>query len=333
MIEVDLEPLGPAPKETICGEIVVYRGLVSPLGDLDPSTGRLRGVGSVKSRILVVRGFTGSTVGPYIVYSLRKRGLAPRVLIVEQVDANVVASATIAEIPLYRIGSVEGFADLLSKGGRIGCVEGNKLRMRGIVIAIEGLDGAGKTTVARRLLEGLRSCGYDVTYTYEPYYDDIRRVFESGSVRLTPFVEALLMVADRYAHYEEVIRREVELGKVVILDRYKHSTLAYQGAGGVPIEWLRELQKYLPDPELGIYLDVDPEEGLRRRMGSSTRSLTYFENLDRLKRAREIYVELSSRGELVMVDSSAELSSVVREVVEVIEDRFGLVIRGCSTPQ
>lgn len=333
MIEINLESVGPAPKEVICGEIVVYRELVSPLGDIDPNTGHLRGVGGIKGKILVVKGFTGSTVGPYIVYSLKKRGIAPKALIVEQVDANVVASATLAEIPLYRTKNIELLTGLLGGGRKIGCVEGGKLRMRGLMIAVEGLDGAGKTTIAHKLLEALRRCGYDSVYTYEPYHSDIRKIFESGTMKLTPAVEALLMVADRYAHYEEVIKREVELGRIVILDRYKYSTLAYQGAAGVPVEWLRELQKYLPDPDLSIYLDIDPEEGLRRKVGTTAHSLTYFENLERLKKAREIYIELSSRRELLLVNSSAELSSVVREVIELVEERLGLSISGCLMSQ
>lgn len=333
MIEIDIEPVGPVPKEVICGEVVIHRELISPLGDIDPHTGHLRDIGGIKGKILIVKGFTGSTVGPYIIYSLKKRVLAPKALIVEQVDANVVASATLAEIPLYRINNIEIVTSLLSGGRRTGCIENGKLRIRGLVIAIEGLDGAGKTTVAHKLLEALQRCGYDSTYTYEPYYSYIREIFEYSTMKLTPIVEALLMIADRYAHYEEVIKREVELGRIVILDRYKYSTLAYQGAAGVPVEWLQELQKYLPNPDLSIYLDIDPEEGLRRKIGIASRSLTYFENLERLKKARKIYVELSSKGELLLVNSSAELSRVVREVIELVEEKFGLSILGCLMSQ
>ncbi len=331
MTEVPLYPIGRAPKERVCGELLVYGGFVSPLGDVDPETGRLRGGGALGGKVVAVKGFTGSTVGPYVVYSLKKRGLAPRALVVEQLDANAVASAVVAGIPLYRVDSLSEVERLYGEGLRFVCAESGRLRPRGLLIAVEGVDGAGKTTVSKRLRDILERCGFRAVYTYEPYYDAVRSIFESRSMELTPAVEALLLVADRYSHYESVIRREVERGSVVVLDRYKYSTIAYQGAAGLPIEWLLEIQRYLPDPDLAIYLDVDPEEGLRRKAASGPRSLAYFEeDVERIRRAREIYLGLASEGKLVLVDARVELSKVMEKVVDAIEERLGLDLRECS---
>ncbi len=330
MTEIPLHPVGRTPEEAVCGELAVYSGLVSPLGDVDPATGRLRGGPSLRNKLVAVRGFTGSTVGPYVVYSLKKRGMAPRALIVEQLDANVVASAVVSGIPLYRVDSLTDVEKLYREGLRYACVESGRLRFRGLLVAIEGIDGAGKTTVARHLRELLERCGFRTVYTYEPYYDAVRSIFETKSMELSPVVEALLLVADRYAHYEAVVRREVERGSVVILDRYKHSTMAYQGAVGLSVEWLRELQRYLPDPDVGIYLDVEPGEGLRRKAASGSRPLAYFEEAERVRRAREIYLDLVSRGQLVLVDASLELPRVVERVVKVLEEKLGLELGGYS---
>lgn len=329
MNEIPLQPIGRVDAVTICGVLLVYSGFISPLGDVDPSTGRLRDLGSLRNKILAVRGFTGSTVGPYVIYSLKKRGMAPRAIIVEQVDVNVLTSAVMTGIPLFKVADFSSLNEMYSRGIRLTCIEGGKLKPQGAIIAIEGLDGAGKTTVARFLLEVLRRCGYRAAYTYEPYYNTIRNIFEKREMILTPETEAMLMVADRYSHYEGVIKSELRSGGIVIIDRYKYSTIAYQGAIGLPVEWLREIQKFLPDPDVGIYLDISPEEGLKRKTEGGSRSLAYFEDLDRLRRTREIYLELASRGDLVVVDASLELRWVVSRVLEIIEQRLGLELKTC----
>ncbi|MCX8208812.1 MAG: dTMP kinase [Sulfolobales archaeon] len=327
--EVSLQVIAGGAERKICGELVVYGKLLSPLGDIDASTGRLRSGSRVSGKIVAVKGFTGSTVGPYVLYSLAKRGLAPRALVVEEVDVNSVTSAVISGIPLLKIEKLTTLEKLYSSGTRYVCVENGKLKPRGVLIAIEGVDGAGKTTVAKYLLEVFRRCGFRAVYTYEPYYDSTRAVFESGAMKLTPESEALLMIADRYSHFNWVVREELDLGSVVILDRYKHSTIAYQGAAGLSIDWLREVQKYLPEPDVGIYLDVDPEEGLRRKSGSGTRALTYFEDLERLRRAREVYLNMVARGELIQVNASLELPRVLEKVVDLVEEKLGLDLEKC----
>ncbi|MEM1918280.1 MAG: hypothetical protein QW504_06315, partial [Sulfolobales archaeon] len=134
-----------------------------------------------------------------------------------------------------------------------------------------------------------------------------------------------------YSHISKVVKRELERGGIVILDRYKYSTIAYQGALGLPLEWLREVQKYLPDPDVAVYLDINPVEGLKRKLKSKERTLTYFENVERIEKAREIYLDMASRGELTLVDASLELPIVVEKVIEVVNGKLGLEIRECSS--
>lgn len=329
MTEIALRPVGKPVEGRICGELLAYGRLVSPLGDIDIATGLLKSAGTIGNKIVAVKGFTGSTVGPYVVYALKKKGLAPKALVVEQLDVNVVASATISDIPLFKADGLSDIERLYREGLRFVCIENGRLRPKGVVIAVEGIDGSGKTTISRRLLDIFGKCGFRAAYTYEPYYDAIRTIFEMGTMELTPESEALLMIADRYSHYSKVVKEEVERGGIVILDRYKYSTIAYQGAVGLPTDWLREVQRYLPDPDVAIYLDVDPEEGLKRKMKGGSRSLTYFEDLERVRRAREIYLDMVSRGELALIDASPELSRVVEDVIKAIEKELGLELGKC----
>ncbi|MCX8184334.1 MAG: dTMP kinase [Sulfolobales archaeon] len=331
MSEIDLYVVNSTGSELkICGELLVYNRLLSPLGDIDTSTGRLRSGGRVSSKIVAAKGFTGSTVGPYVLYSLVKKGLAPRALIVEQIDVNSVTSAVISSVPLFRVGELSPLEKLYSEGVRYVCIEDSRLRPRGILVAIEGIDGAGKTTIAKYLFEILKKCGFRAIYTYEPYYNSIRAIFESRTMKLTPEAEALLMVADRYSHFNWVVREELKAGSVVILDRYKYSTVAYQGAVGLSVDWLREVQKYLPEPDIGIYLDIDPEEGLKRKAGNSARVLTYFEDLERLRKARKIYLDMVARGEMTLVDASLKPSEILEKIVDLIEEKLKLDLRECA---
>ena len=316
-------------SEPICGEVVVSEAFISPLGDLDPERGHLRGVGPIANKIVVVKGFTGSTVGPYVVYSLAKSGNSPKALVVEAVDANTVASAVLAGIPLYKVDDLSTVAEPFRRGARFACIESGALKFKGILIAIEGLDGAGKTSVARELHKLLLNCGFRSVYTYEPYSNAIREIFELRTLKLTPEVEALLMVADRYSHYAEVVKPELDMGSVVVLDRYMYSTLAYQGSLGVDLEWLESLHRYLPKPDICIYLDVDPELGLKRKAGGERPRLRYFEDLERLRRAREVYLNLVSKGRMVLVDASQDLRSVLREVLEIIKRKLGIDLGRC----
>ncbi len=316
-------------SKTMCGEVVATDALVSPLGDLDPEGGYLRGVGSVAGKIVVIRGFTGSTVGPYVVYSMVKRGKTPKALVAEVIDASTVASAVLADMPLYKVDDLGTLLDLYRGGAKIACIEGGFLRFRGVLIAIEGLDGAGKTSLAKALQKALLNCGFRAVYTYEPYNNAIREIFELGSLKITPEVEALLMVADRYSHHAELIRPEISRGAIVVLDRYIYSTLAYQGSLGVDIEWLESLHRYLPEPDLCIYLDVDPEIGLKRKVDAGSRRLRYFENVERLRRAREIYLDLVSKGRMVQVSASQDLPTVVRTAFEIVKRELGVDLGRC----
>lgn len=330
MVEVRITPVfKDGTSEPICGEVIVSEALISPLGDLDPERGYLRNVGWVANKIVVIKGFTGSTVGPYVVYSLVKSGNSPKALVVETVDASTVASAVLAGIPLYKVDNLSAIVEPFRRGARIACIESGTLKFKGVLIAIEGLDGAGKTSIARTLHEVLLNCGFRSVYTYEPYSNAIREIFEFGTLKLTPEVEALLMVADRYSHYVEIVKPELDAGGIVILDRYMYSTIAYQGSIGVDLEWLESLHRYLPKPDICIYLDIDPELGLRRKAGSERPKLKYFETIERLKRAREIYLDLVSKGKMVLVDASQDLHLVLGRVLEIVEERLGIDLRRC----
>lgn len=185
----------------------------------------------------------------------------------------------------------------------------------GILIVIEGVDGAGKTSVSKEVTRRLKDLGFKAVYTYEPYTQFIVNIVNEYWSEIDPTVQTLLMAADRYYHISKVILPYMRSGHVVISDRYYYSSLAYQGAQGVDLQWILDVNKFVVKPKLAIYLDVDPEVGLKRKESSTTRVRSIEADLELVKRARKIYLDLVSHGELLLIDGRLDLRRVVDEVM------------------
>ena len=145
--------------------------------------------------------------------------------------------------------------------------------MSGLFIALEGGDGAGKSTQVKLLAEKLKTLGHDVVITREPggspIAEKIRHVvLDVANLGLNERAEALLFAASRAEHVASTIKPALDLGKTVITDRYMDSSIAYQGiARGLGLEHIRNLNLWATDnlvPDLTIILDVDAEHGLNR---------------------------------------------------------------------
>ena len=151
---------------------------------------------------------------------------------------------------------------------------------RGMLIAFEGGEGAGKTTQARLLAIWLREQGYDVIATQEPGATKMGMrlralLLDTAHTGLSPRAEALMYAADRAEHVETVIVPALERGTVVVTDRYVDSSIAYQGRGrNQPVGEVAGLNKWATggvEPDLTILLDLPPTAGLGRRTPSADR--------------------------------------------------------------
>jgi dTMP kinase len=159
-------------------------------------------------------------------------------------------------------------------------LNGHRPSRRGVLIAFEGGEGAGKTTQARLLGIWLREQGYDVVSTQEPGATKAGMrlralLLDSSLTGLSARAEALMYAADRAEHVEQVIGPALDRGAVVVTDRYVDSSLAYQGGGRhQPVGDVASLNHWATHgliPDLTILLDLPPEEGLRRRAPSGDR--------------------------------------------------------------
>jgi dTMP kinase len=192
----------------------------------------------------------------------------------------------------------------------------------GILIAIEGIDGAGKTTQANRLAERLRAGGLDVVQTKEPTNGPFGQKLRASSVegRLSPDEELALFLADRAEHVERLIRPSLQAGKVVIVDRYYFSTVAYQGARGTKAidELLRMNEAFAPEPDLLFVLDVPAPVGIERiRARGDTANL--FEKLDDLVLSQRIFAALD-KPYLRRLDGMASIEDVGAEMLQLFDE-------------
>jgi dTMP kinase len=140
-------------------------------------------------------------------------------------------------------------------------------------ITLEGVEGAGKTTLQNRLAGLIKDRGYEVVITREPGATEIGKairelLLDPRNSSLSPTAELMLFAADRAQHVTEIIKPALDRGAVVICDRYIHSTLAYQGYGrGLNIDLLHQLNQQATNgvtPDLVLLLDLDPKIGLSR---------------------------------------------------------------------
>jgi dTMP kinase len=174
---------------------------------------------------------------------------------------------------------------------------------KGVFICIEGLDGCGKTTQAKLLAKKLGK-SHSAVYTAEPSRGKIgtfiRKRCLYGEKRLSTVVEALLFAADRVEHVENEVLPALHEGRLVISDRYVYSSLAYQGAAGLSIEWIEQINEHALKPDLAIFIDVEPKTVMHRLKPQKS----VMENIETQQKVRDVYLRFVAKGELFRIDGN-----------------------------
>jgi len=181
-------------------------------------------------------------------------------------------------------------------------------------IVFEGADGSGKSTHARLASEWMREKGLEVYLTCEPTDGKIGRFIREvlgGDVKVNPRTLSLLFTADRSEHADE-IRKALGEGKVVLCDRYYHSTVAYQSVQGVEREWILKLNEFTPKPDLVIYFDLDSADAIKRAQSGEI-----FERQEFLEKVRKQYMRFDG---LKVVETDQEVDEVQQRVRQLIAE-------------
>jgi len=187
---------------------------------------------------------------------------------------------------------------------------------KGILIVLEGIDGAGKSTQARLLLRRLAAEGYAAVYFREPTAGRWGRKIKKLARRsdaLSPEEELELFLKDREENVRKNLKPALARGKIVILDRYYFSTIAYQGAKGIPPARIKRLnEKFAARPDLVFILDIAPGKGLERIRTRKRKDLL-FEKEDYLKKVRKIFRRFRGRT-FVHLDAGRPRAEVHRDI-------------------
>jgi dTMP kinase len=195
---------------------------------------------------------------------------------------------------------------------------------RGVLVVLEGIDGAGKTTQAALLAERLAAGGVTVVRAKEPtdgpHGTRLRASARTG--RLPPEEELALFEADRREHVANVIAPALARGDVVLLDRYYFSTAAYQGARGLDADDIvARNERFAPVPDFLVILDVPVDVGLARIRERGDGEGNLFERREALARCATIFAALD-RPYCIRLDGARPAGAVHREIADRLAERL-----------
>jgi dTMP kinase len=195
--------------------------------------------------------------------------------------------------------------------------------MSGFFISFEGIDGAGKSTQIARLHRTLTEKGLQVRLTREPggtvLSEKIRGLLLQPGLEICSVSEMLLYAAARAQIVEEVVRPALFDGKIVLSDRYIHSSIAYQGAArGLGEKMVMDVNSYAIDglwPDLTFLFLLDEETARSRRKGKPDR---LEQDEEFMRRVDDAFRSMAERSDVVVMDASLEIDDIAREVWDVV---------------
>lgn len=206
---------------------------------------------------------------------------------------------------------------------------------RGKFITLEGGEGTGKSTQARRLVQRLRDLSHEVVQTREPGgspgAEDIRNLVLNGEAeRWSPRTETLMMFAARSDHLERTICPAIQAGSWVVCDRFADSSRAYQGAGGgVPLDFIEQLDAAIvgaDQPDLTLVFDLPVELGLERAFGRGLFEVRFeSKGLAFHQRLRDGFLQIARDHpeRCVIIDAAGDEDAVEARVWAAVQDRLG----------
>jgi len=195
---------------------------------------------------------------------------------------------------------------------------------KGILIALEGVDGAGKTTQTIRLRDHFRRLGFEVEIFKEPtdgkYGQEIRNLAINGRHTVTPEYELELFIKDRIEDCEKNLGPALLQKKLIFIDRYYFSSIAYQGALGLNTDYILKRNKEVAImPELVIILDVAVKIGLSRIKNFRKEEYNHFEREDYLEKVRSIFLKMKDTY-IQIIDGSREEDEVFSNIKNITQD-------------
>ena len=193
--------------------------------------------------------------------------------------------------------------------------------MIGVLVNLEGIDGCGKSTQSKLLLEKLEGKGEKVIILKEPtkrphgqkLWDVLHGKRKASNEEILE-----LFVLDRKQHVEEKIQPALDDGTVVLMDRYYYSSMAYQVAGGIDVEDIREKHVFAPRPDVVLIFDLPVSVALERVKGHS--DADEFEKEEHLEKVREAYLDLENDPLVRIVDATGTPEEIFEDVWRLVSE-------------
>lgn len=194
--------------------------------------------------------------------------------------------------------------------------------MSGALVVIEGIDQAGKMTLARSIQERLRGAGLSSEVRHYPDYEtpigQLIRSLLYGQTESDARARCMLFAANRWEKDAE-LRRMRQANTLVLVDRYTWSNVVYGASQGIDETWLCGLESGLLDPDLTLLVDITPEESLRRKPGDRDR----FERDSRLlEEARRFYLKTAQRRDWLVLEGTLPPPALAERALAGIRQRL-----------
>ena len=193
--------------------------------------------------------------------------------------------------------------------------------MIGVLVNLEGIDGCGKSTQSKLLLEKLEGKGEKVIILKEPtkrphgqkLWDVLHGKRKASNEEILE-----LFVLDRKQHVEEKIQPALDDGTMILMDRYYYSSMAYQVAGGIDVEEIREKHVFAPRPDVVLIFDLPVSVALERVKGHS--DADEFEKDEHLEKVREAYLDLENDPLVRIVDATGTPEEIFEDVWRLVSE-------------
>ncbi|MHA2035306.1 MAG: dTMP kinase [Promethearchaeota archaeon] len=190
-------------------------------------------------------------------------------------------------------------------------------------VVLDGGDGSGTSTHSQLLKGFLEYKGFKVYLTQEPSKSEIGKLLRKflKNKEIPPTTDALLFAADRDLHYHNEIKKKLDEGYIVISDRYLESSIIYQSTQSeqISVQWIKNLNKFVGQPDLTIILDVDPKIALARK---NEEQLEKFEDFEFLEKVRNLYLTRAKQEEYYTVSSDDIIELVQEKIQKIVLDKL-----------
>ena len=190
-----------------------------------------------------------------------------------------------------------------------------------MLIDLEGIDGCGKSTQSKFLMEKFEENNEKTIILKEPTSGKYgKKLWEMLSGKREATTEQILdlFVMDRKEHVEEKINPALNEGKIVLMDRYYYSTMAYQAAAGIDVNRIRKDNEFAPKPDVVLIFDLPADLAMKRVKGHSVADV--FEKEEHLEKVREAYLDLRDDPLVRIIDSTRTPEEIFEEVWKLVSE-------------